>query len=184
VSVADFQAFYESAKSTAIEVGAPCAPVTVTPSGVVANDAVPVTNVTFCEARAFCEWAGKRLCGRVGGGELATGELTTQTSAWFNACTAGTSEPVHLLSDAGCQLEASAPAPAGSTCQGGLPALFDMVGNVWEWVDAPTTPDGAKPQSFFMGGGFSHPPGTNCTAVGVGPTDFRASDVGFRCCSP
>ncbi|HEX3849713.1 MAG TPA: SUMF1/EgtB/PvdO family nonheme iron enzyme, partial [Polyangiaceae bacterium] len=47
----------------------------------------PVTDVDYCDAAAFCAWADKRLCGRIGGGELALAELADRSkSQWFAAC--------------------------------------------------------------------------------------------------
>ena len=30
----------------------------------------PVVNVDWCDAASFCQWSGKRLCGRLGPGTL------------------------------------------------------------------------------------------------------------------
>jgi len=158
--------------------------VKITALGVRPDETLPMTSVTFCEARAFCKRAGKRLCGRIGGGPLAPGEVGAQVSEWFNACTGGTADGIHLLSDGGCQLESDASRAAGSGCQGGVPGVFDMVGNVWEWIDQPNIPDGASPTAAFQGGGYEHPASTNCGAGSGAGIDFRGADVGFRCCSP
>ncbi|MBX3209214.1 MAG: SUMF1/EgtB/PvdO family nonheme iron enzyme [Labilithrix sp.] len=189
VTVADFRAFTESVQGTTLEVGAPCPPVTVGLLGARPDESLPMTQVSFCEARAFCAWAGKRLCGKVGGGPIPTtgpsSGPTTQQAAWFNACTGGTADPHPLLSDGGCQLGASGPRAAGSGCQGGVRGLVDMVGNVWEWIEYVGERDGATPAVFMIGGGYGHPPtSTTCGSLVQATLPFRGPDVGFRCCSP
>ncbi|HEY3500662.1 MAG TPA: SUMF1/EgtB/PvdO family nonheme iron enzyme, partial [Polyangiaceae bacterium] len=37
------------------------------------NPQLPVAHVDFCDARGYCAWAGKRLCGEIGGGSFAFG---------------------------------------------------------------------------------------------------------------
>ncbi len=50
--------------------------------------------VDFCDADAYCKWAGKRLCGRIGGGATLTADesIDPKASEWVNAvnaCTQG-----------------------------------------------------------------------------------------------
>jgi formylglycine-generating enzyme len=183
VTVADYRAFAQAAAGRSFEVGVPCGQVSIGAAGVLPDEALPMTNVTFCQARAFCLWAGKRLCGLVGGGPLPPAEMRTQADAWFNACTGGTAESIRLLSDAGCQLGASGPAPSGSTCQGGVRGLFDMVGNVWEWIDSTMT-DTAPPTARFMGAAYADDESSTCHALSGASIHYAAGDVGFRCCTP
>ena len=50
----------------------------------------PVRNVDWCDAVAYCKWAGKRLCGKIGGGSVPQGDYNKHTvSQWHNGCTAG-----------------------------------------------------------------------------------------------
>jgi hypothetical protein len=53
----------------------------------------PMTSVTWCQAAAYCKWAEKRLCGRLGGGPLSGGDLTStaraQKDEWYAACGSG-----------------------------------------------------------------------------------------------
>lgn len=41
---------------------------------------MPVRNVDWCDAYAYCAWAGKRLCGRTGGGGAMTAAETTSAT--------------------------------------------------------------------------------------------------------
>ena len=47
----------------------------------------PVVGVNWCQAYGFCKSAGKRLCGRIGGGANAfTDYASAAASQWYNAC--------------------------------------------------------------------------------------------------
>ena len=51
----------------------------------------PVDQVNWCDAYAYCTWAGKRLCGQIGGGPLAEGatEMNASLAQWYAACSRG-----------------------------------------------------------------------------------------------
>ena len=148
----------------------------------------PVIQVTWCQAYAYCAWAGKRLCGQIGGGSLAESNATNPTaSQWFNACSAGGSltYPYGNTFDAatcggmvaGSQI-ANVKSPAA--CVGGLPGLYSMSGNVWEWIDACTNTNSC----YAMGGAFD---GTStdlaCSGIRPWQETAPATNIGFRCCA-
>ena len=153
----------------------------------------PVRHVDWCDAVAFCAWAGKRLCGRVGGGPLSEKDLTNpDRSQWFRACSAGGAQDYPYgntyRADAGAGGEARDPdvlAEVGSTpgCEGGYPGVFDMSGNAWEWEDAcnGTGPDAG---CRIRGGDVSQPQGTLGCGSAITQERFAPGPWGFRCCAP
>jgi formylglycine-generating enzyme required for sulfatase activity len=162
------------------------------PSG---EDDFPVTNVSWCQAYAFCQWAGKRLCGRIGGTALATvSYLDPSQAQWLRACSGGQSPdryPYGTTYDAqtcgGQALNGSTLQPVTyySACVGGYPGLRDMSGNVWEWVDscADPNPDAAHAFCSAMGGAFdSQASEMQCSGQRNWVRADGANNIGFRCC--
>jgi formylglycine-generating enzyme required for sulfatase activity len=155
---------------------------------------LPVTWVDQCDAAGFCAWAGKRLCGIIGGGDGTTNALGT-VSQWQVACSADGAKTYaygngyvagkcNSANDGG-------PVAVGSMpdCQGGYPGIFDMSGNVQEWRAACDVDSGAAgPASdrCVLGGGSYLTPAASqaCGAAFIGNRDGKFADLGFRCCGP
>jgi formylglycine-generating enzyme required for sulfatase activity len=152
----------------------------------------PVIYVDWCEAYGYCKWAGKRLCGQIGGGPLATGSPETNAvlSQWYNACSKGGA----LLYPYGntyvqttCGGGGGSTSPLGNValrpgCVGGYPGLHDMSGNVWEWTDV-CSGNMATDQCHVYGGAFDgSPPDLACTGVRYWRRNSSAGNIGFRCC--
>lgn len=175
--------------------GMGCKPSTFDPGG---KPDHPVRCADWCDAHAYCKWAGKRLCGG-----LAGGPAIDTLQQWYVACSkSGAYEygcagnlcnvavecvtndydgvPGYLaLTD-----EPKAVASA-FTCEGGYSGLYDMNGNLWEWEDSCTGTSGAADACSVRGGSFADT-ATKCLS---GYNDARdgsniGARIGFRCCSP
>jgi formylglycine-generating enzyme len=163
----------------------------------------PRVNVSFCSAAFYCAAQGKRVCGAVGGAAVVI-EAGAQapTLEWEIACSNGDAPSVYpwgstdpsAAADAGCLTsttvpDASAPRPSGAAAGCGPSngqGPYDMIGNVWEWVNV--RQDG-------VGGSYTHVRGgsygsatspCNTTHALAGPEKefaMGADQFGFRCCA-
>jgi formylglycine-generating enzyme len=154
----------------------------------------PIASVDWCDAAAFCSWAGKRLCGRIGGGSITAAEKEDENlNQWVLACGGpnGFPEPNDMME---CNLSDGfrniAPVATYPGCEGYYPDVFDMLGNVWEWVDDCETSIGPDDVCAPMGGSTIDGTDAYCTYYGnvlTGTEPWRRSTKilynGFRCCS-
>ncbi len=162
-------------------------------SGAPPKTDVPVVEVDFCDAIAFCAAFGKRLCGRITGGPGPYfGHDDPSQSQWQSACTRGGATPFPYGStydpnacngsDAKYGTPLSAFALPG--CIGASPGLVDMSGNVWEWEDACIPGDASLPVCRRRGGSFSSSADyMSCDARSSRPIDATENNTGFRCCA-
>ena len=144
----------------------------------------PVIGVGYCQADAYCKWAGKRLCGRIGGGANPVPMPVATEDEWLNACTHGGTQdhPYGKAVEVGaCNINSSGVAPVGSfaQCEGGYPGLFDMEGN------APEATAGcdysANVPCFSRGGAYVGGTDQSCwTALLI--IGIEAGGGGIRCC--
>jgi formylglycine-generating enzyme required for sulfatase activity len=142
-----------------------------------------------CDAAAFCAWADKRLCGRIGGGELALAELADASkSEWFAACAGPKAQayPYGVTYQSGAcndKQGAKALVPVGNktTCRGYYPGLFDMLGNAQEWTAACDARSGRQDGCETIGG--SYLASTVCSQSSLAMRELQDAAVGFRCCS-
>jgi formylglycine-generating enzyme required for sulfatase activity len=159
------------------------------------EDERPVGCVDWCDAYAFCAWAGKRLCGDIAGGDYVVDapgpHADAAVSEWFAACTgpSATAFPYGATyDDTVCSDDNGGPEPVGAypQCEGGYPGIFDMSGNMAEWENACSdynNPD--WDQNCLLRGGTWYQTGAEaqCDAYRDVPRYNMADSIGFRCCS-
>jgi hypothetical protein len=158
----------------------------------------PVNGVDWCDATAFCKWAGKRLCGGPTGGLIETSAKSdlalAEVSEWTAACTHGGERAYPYgtsFSGQACNgsehMTTPAIVPVGTTpgCEGGYPGIFDLVGNVHEWIDACYPVSGGRTDKCWFSGGSYHDPDNACASAWDVTRDYVDAfcDIGFRCCA-
>ncbi|HEY1537322.1 MAG TPA: SUMF1/EgtB/PvdO family nonheme iron enzyme, partial [Polyangiaceae bacterium] len=159
----------------------------------------PAVNLDFCDAAAYCAWADKRLCGAIGGGALKgtdpnidTNPDTTNVmkSQWYLACGGPNADEFPYATyekDGYCNEQDGfgelADVKSYTNCQGHYEGLYDMVGNVEEWLDSCDGDTTNTDHCAVIGGSeFSQPDG-GCEIYDLEQRDGQYPGVGFRCCS-
>ena len=160
----------------------------------VADPDLPVTGVDWCDAQAYCEWTGRRLCGLSGGAPAGLDQIIDPTNEWHAACSdSGTQtypygNVFQALACNGVDLGVAWVVPVASlpACEGGLTDLFDMSGNVWEWTNAcdedPMLTDDEQPCRRRGGSWFSTDTVMRCAVDSTRVRSYRANNTGIRCC--
>lgn len=139
--------------------------------------AYPAVEVSFEGARAYCEWAGKRLpteaewqsaCEGPAGRAFPWGETLSDTTGVPRANIEGTTDGFART------------APVGSFSHGRtVDGHWDMSGNVWEWTVGP------EGQPMLRGGSWATGDQLARCAHRDDPSSshsyYKGSSVGFRC---
>jgi formylglycine-generating enzyme required for sulfatase activity len=154
----------------------------------------PVVCVDVCDARDYCSWVHGHLCGSVNQRTLGTADRATNAEEWFLAC--GGTEQAYCY---GATFVREACNVGGSShggisvavasipeCEGPVPGLFDMNGNVNEWIDAcdPSSDSPALDACYRVGGAFfqDDPSASRCDSGSLAFRSTLGNDNGFRCC--
>ncbi|NBW01457.1 MAG: formylglycine-generating enzyme family protein [Betaproteobacteria bacterium] len=162
-----------------------------TPFGVAGLDQEPAVHLTFDEAQSICKFFGKRLPNDREWTQAAYLEQRDSPPAGFTkgkryTFPSGESAITsHCLSGCG---NYKGTAPAGSLNRGvgpvpvmttpmGVNGLYEMGGNVWEWVDTgPGNERITRSSSWWYGPERQHE-----SDVATKPRDTRVVYIGFRC---
>ncbi len=153
----------------------------------------PVACVDWCDASAYCSWAGKNLCGAVGGGGVDF--ASPVPLQWMEACTNGstTTYPYgNTYSSGQCNNTSSGVVDVSSfsACHGvaaPYSGVFDLSGNVGEWLDlcSPSSGQCRYTSAYDAGSnGGTVEDDSGCRSGGYdSPAMYTLPAAGFRCCA-
>jgi formylglycine-generating enzyme required for sulfatase activity len=169
----------------------------MTPKAVNRAGVVPSGHLTMSTSKAACEEAGKRLCTLEEWQRACRGEADQKfpygPDYRAKSCNVFREDhPGHILFGnfsvgmqdprMGTQQGAQGPLlrktgqTSGCASRWGEDAIYDMVGNLDEWVD--------DPEGTFVGGFFSRATKEGCdTIVTAHAANYRDYSLGGRCCS-
>ena len=160
--------------------------------GVAGKEQHPINCVDWNNSKAYCEWAGARLCTEAEWEYAARSGGQNRTYPWGDQ-TATCSYAVMSEGGSGCGTGgtwAVCSKTAGNSTQG----VCDLAGNVWEWVadwydmypsEAQTNPTGPSSGSFrVVRGGSWYDGAADLRAAirGAGGPGYGSGDLGLRCC--
>jgi sulfatase modifying factor 1 len=160
----------------------------------------PIACVNWCDAYAYCAWAGKRLCGKIGGGSNDYfSHSNPSIGQWFRACSgaAASTFPYGNNYDGtkcigsdhdgtpGYNLATDVPVEVGTAdCKGGYPGLRDMSGNIYEWEDACEAYTSEAEKCAVRGGSYEDEQNVHrCDTILGAARGEAKNERGFRCCA-
>lgn len=159
----------------------------------------PIRCVDYCDAGAFCAWAGKRLC-HVTYTTVGTNEPEGTPDEWGFGCV-GAAQSLYptgdTVTDTECRIGGTCGGAAGVRVCGPAPVgtmkpcvsesgAVDMIGNVREWVWSCTARDRtATSTCVTRGGAYDDVPGSTACRLRSTPVarNAREPQTGFRCCA-
>jgi formylglycine-generating enzyme required for sulfatase activity len=153
----------------------------------------PAMCLDLCDARAYCLWVGKRLCGKIGGGPLPKvkegnepkAQLDPEVSQWYNACTQGGKTKFAYGDKADpskCADSITSVEDFANTCHGQNPPfdqILNLSGGVAEMEDVDIDTPGLG--GIVTRGTKGGVPETSydCEGYASGSVHY----AGFRCCA-
>jgi formylglycine-generating enzyme required for sulfatase activity len=151
----------------------------------------PQVCVDWCDAIAYCQAVGKRLCGKIGGGANAVGDFADPTkSQWFNACSSGGRSDYSYgnayNAEACNNSQTTVETGSLSTCQSSVleyAGVSDLSGNVAEWEDSCLGYSRQADECRVRGGSFLDN-NLRCDNADIFSRDTDSPTIGFRCCAP
>jgi formylglycine-generating enzyme required for sulfatase activity len=152
------------------------------------GDDYPAACVSWYDAQAYCQWAGRELPTEAQWEVAARGGLVGAKYPWGDedpVCTAGATNGAQFVNCSGDAAPVKAFSPNGY-------GLYDMAGNLWEWaLDWYDVYPGGDPGAsiyfgdtyrVLRGGSWSNSPYYLRVANrSHGNPDFRYDLFGFRC---